>query len=151
MRVHARDSKVLVKDIKRCKVIGGWSTSSPVGHKDFGRSECLDRQGQNSACFTSYFFSFSHTSWRLDCTYSSVLVDLSKNVAGVCRGVCEVGNRTSARKHRCCTPIQQPLLASVRVHCERCAESISCDPSERWIQLRLIFHLRRTLWRFPID
>ena len=63
------------------------------------------------------------------CTYSSVLVDLSKNVVGVCRGVCEVGNRTSFGKRRCQTPIRQPLPASMRVRCVQCAESISCDPS----------------------
>ena len=59
MRVHKRDSEVLIKDIKRCKVIGGGTESSLVRHGTFGFSKCSEPCELNSARFSSCCFFFS--------------------------------------------------------------------------------------------
>ena len=122
-------SEVLVKYIKRCKLTGERSESSSVRHKDFVRSQCLADEGRILLGSPATSFPCSHASWRLDCTYSSVLNDLSKNASGVCRGMCKAGNCMLAGKRRCGTPIRQPLPASMTVCCVQCVESIPCNPS----------------------
>ena len=82
--MHTHCSEVLVKDIKSCKVTGGRSESFLVCHRGFGCSECLVDEGKTLTGSPATSFLCSHASWRLDCTYSSILVNLSKIAVGVC-------------------------------------------------------------------
>ena len=129
--MHVRCSKVSVKDIKRCKVTGSRSESSSVCHKILVAPNVLTDEGRTPPGSPTASFPCSHMSWRLDCTYSSVLVDLSKNIAGARRGVCEVGNRMPAGKCRYRNPIQQPLPASVRMCYKWCAKKVSLATTAR--------------------
>ena len=44
--MHARCFEVLVKDIKRCKVTGGWSESSPDCHRVLVNPSVLADEGR---------------------------------------------------------------------------------------------------------
>ena len=62
--MHVRESGVLVKDIKCCKVTGGGTESSLVRHGVFGFSEYSRLRELNSAWFTSLCFLCSRADWH---------------------------------------------------------------------------------------
>ena len=122
--MHARCSKDLVKDIKRYKVTGGRSESSPIRHWVLVAPSIFADEGRTPPGSPVALFLVLVRIGLWTERIRAFFVDLSKNGTGACRGVCVVGNRTLAAKCKCRTPIRQPLLASARVSFERCAESI---------------------------
>ena len=82
--MHAQCSKVLVKDIKRCKVTSGRFESSPVRNRVLVALSVLTDKDRTPPGLPAASFPCSHASWHLDYPYSSVLVDMPKNATSLC-------------------------------------------------------------------